>query len=231
MRFSSVLRTGGLGAAVLMAAFCFYGQEPATPPAPDALTNKAKGVPPRVSPTEYQAHADAGTVTVAAEFMGHSVPTPDGTFSSEDFVTVEVGLFGPPEAKLRLNPADFSLRINENKKGNLPSQPFEVLQHSLKDPEWSPPVDPDADKSSSTGISTGGKPGQDSGKPPPPKMPMPLVLAMDQKVQKARLPEGERALPQAGLLFFQYRGKAQTIHSVELMYSGPNGKATMALQP
>lgn len=62
-------------------------------------------------------------------------------------------------------------------------------------------------------------------------MPMPLVLAMDQKVQKARLPEGERALPQAGLVFFLYRGKAQTIHSVELMYSGPGGKTTMALQP
>jgi hypothetical protein len=230
MRFSSALRTGGLGTAVLMSALCFYGQEPAAPPAPDTVTNKAKGVPPRVSPTEYQAHAEAGTVTVAAEFMGHSVPTPDGTFSTEDYVIVEVGLFGPPEAKVKLSPADFSLRINENKKGNLSSQPFEVVQHSLKDPEWSPPVDKDADKSSG-GISTGGKGAQDSGKPPPPKMPMPLVLAMDQKVQKARLPEGERALPQAGLLFFLYRGKAQTIHSVELMYSGPSGKATMALQP
>jgi hypothetical protein len=228
MRFSSALRAGGLSTAVLMGALCLYGQEPAAaPPTPDALTNKARGVPPRVSPTEYQAHAEAGNVTVAAEFMGHSVPTPDGTFSTEEYVIVEVGLFGPADAKLKLNPADFSLRINENKKTILSSQPFEVVQHSLKDPEWSPPVDPD-EKKSSTGLSTGG---QDNSKPPPPKMPMPLVLAMDQKVQKARLPEGERALPQAGLVFFLYRGKAQTIHSVELMYSGPGGKTTMALQP
>ncbi|MGA7411431.1 MAG: hypothetical protein WBW33_13175 [Bryobacteraceae bacterium] len=228
MRFSSTLRTGGLITAVLIGALCFYGQEPPAPPAPDALTNKAKGVPPRVSPAEYQAHAEAGTLTVAAEFMGHSVPTPDGTFSTEDYVVVEVGLFGPPEAKLKLNPADFSLRVNENKKSTLPSQPFEMVQHSLKDPEWSPPVDKDEQKSS-TGISTGG--GQDNSKPPPPKMPMPLVLAMDQKVQKARLPEGERALPQAGLLFFAYHGKAQSIHALELIYSGASGKATLALQP
>ena len=66
MRLSSALRTGVLATAVLMGALCLFGQEP-TPPAPDALTNKAKGVPPRVSPTEYQAHAEAGTVTVAAE--------------------------------------------------------------------------------------------------------------------------------------------------------------------
>ncbi len=228
MRYSSVLRAGGPITAVLMGALCLYGQEPA-PAAPDALTNKAKGVPPRVSPAEYQAHAEAGTLTVAAEFMGHSVPTPEGVFSTEEYVIVEVGLFGPPDAKLRLNPSDFSLRINENKKQILSSQPFEVVQHSLKDPEWSPPVDPDADKSSG-GLSTG-KPGQDSGKPPPPKMPMPLVLIMDQKVQKARLPEGERPLPQAGLLFFLYRNKAQSIHSVELMYNGPSGKATLELQP
>jgi hypothetical protein len=228
MRFSSALRAGGLLTAVLMGALCFYGQEPAAPPAPDALTNKAKGVPPRVSPAEYQAHTEVGTITVAAEFMGHSVPTPDGTFSNEDYVIVEVGLFGPPEARLKLSAADFSLRVNENKKSTLPSQPFEMVEHSLKDPEWSPPVDPD-EKKSSTGINTGG--GQDNSKPPPPKMPMPLVLAMDQKVQKARLPEGERPLPQAGLLFFPYRGKAQSIHSVELMYSGAGGKATLALQP
>src|SRR5271165_3486290 len=230
MRFSSALRTGVPITAVLIGALCLFGQEQ-TPPSPDALTNKAKGVPPHVSPAEYQAHAEAGTVTVAAEFMGHSVPTPDGTFSSEDYVVVEVGLFGQPDARVKLSPADFSLRVNDNKKTTLPSQPFEVVQHSLKDPEWSPPVDKDADSKSSTGISTGGRGAQDSGKPPPPKMPMPLVLAMDQKVQKARLPEGERPLPQAGLLFFLYRGKAQSIHSVELMYNGAGGKATLTLQP
>ncbi len=111
----------------------------------------------------------------------------------------------------------------------MPSQPFEVVAHSLKDPEWSPPP-VDKDESKSSGISTGGKGNANDGKPPPPRMPIPLVLAMDQKVQKARLPEGERALPQAGLLFFQYHGKEKDIHSLELIYSGAAGKATVTLQ-
>ena len=37
--------------------------------------------------------------------------------------------------------------------------------------------------------------------------------------------------PQAGLLFFRYTGKASGIHSIELMYSGPSGKASLDLRP
>jgi hypothetical protein len=54
---------------------------------------------------------------------------------------------------------------------------------------------------------------------------------MAQRVQKATLPEGDRALPLAGLIFFQYRGKTQGIHSIELIYAGPAGKASLTLQP
>jgi len=50
-------------------------------------------------------------------------------------------------------------------------------------------------------------------------------------VQKAALPEGDRTLPVAGLLFFQYSGKAKNIRSVDLIYNGPAGKATLKLQP
>jgi len=50
-------------------------------------------------------------------------------------------------------------------------------------------------------------------------------------VQKAAFPEGDRTVPVAGLLFFQYSGKAKSIRSVELIYNGPAGKATLELQP
>jgi hypothetical protein len=53
---------------------------------------------------------------------------------------------------------------------------------------------------------------------------------MQQNVQKAALPEGDRALPVAGVIFFPYRGKESGVHSVELIYTGPAGKATVALQ-
>ncbi len=51
---------------------------------------------------------------------------------------------------------------------------------------------------------------------------------MQQKVQKASLPEGDRPLPAAGLIFFEHHGKTT---SAELIYASPAGKAILKLQP
>jgi hypothetical protein len=219
MRFSS-----GLKICAFLVAFCWcaFGQTP-----------EIKGLPPRAAPSDYQAQAKAGTVTLAAEFAGHAVPTSDGTFETEDYVTVELGLFGPADARLTISADDFSLRIN-GKKMPVPSQPYVSIVKSLKDPNWVPP-DPGEGKSKSKGGITGGGGGGGGGgndpPPPPPKMPFELQRAMALKVQKAVLSEGDRALPVAGLLFFSFRGKTDGIHSLELIYSGPAGKATLALEP
>ena len=190
-----------------------------------SLFVNAQGLPARVAPTDYQANAKAGDVTIAGEFTGHSVPTPQGTFSSEDFVVVETALFGKPEARLKIELENFSLRIN-GKKNPSPSQQFGMLFRSLKDPEWQPPEP--VEKKSKT--SMGGSGGSDSGPVIPPKMPIELRHAMEQKVQKVSMPEGDRALPVAGLLYFPYRGKAESIQKLELIYEGPAGKATVILQ-
>ena len=42
--------------------------------------------------------------------------------------------------------------------------------------------------------------------------------------------EGERPLPQTGLLYFPYGGKVTGIRSLELIYSGTAGKAKLDLQ-
>jgi hypothetical protein len=207
--------------AVLMGVLMVHAQAP-DQPGKEAL----KGLPPRVSPTEYQAHAQAGAVTIAAEFMGHSVPTPDGTYTNEDYVVVEAALFGPPDARTKLATGDFSLRIN-GKKVALPCQPYELAFKSLKDPEWEPPS-----KEAKSKTSIGGNGGADAGATPVVvHMPMDLRRAMEQRVQKAVMLEGDRALPQAGLLFFEYRSKTQGIRSLELIYSGAAGNATLTLQP
>src|SRR6476659_9850569 len=83
----------------------------------------AQGLPPRTAPTDYQAQGKAGAVTIAADFDRHSVPTAQGTLSTEEFVVVELGLFGAPEARMNISLDDFSLRIN-GKKSPLPTQPF-----------------------------------------------------------------------------------------------------------
>jgi hypothetical protein len=192
----------------------------------DATANEVKGMPARVAPTEYQAHGEAGPLTIAADFTGHSVATPEATYTTEDYVVVEVGLFGAPGARAKLSTGDFSLRIN-GKKTASPSQPYQLVFKALKDPEWEPPA-----KESKSKTSIGGGGGGDSGGPPAPvHMPMELRRAMEQRVQRVTMLEGDRALPQAGLLFFEYRGKTQGIRSLELIYNGSAGNASLALQP
>ena len=216
--------------ASLITALCVCAPAQNTP-SKDPQVNETKGIPPRATPADYQAHAAAGTVTVAAEFIGHSVPTPDGpTYTTEDYVAVETGLYGPSGARLKISSDDFSLRVSVKKTTSLPSQPFGMVFRSLKDPEWEDSVAVEAKSKSNTSISTGGKNGE---KEPvaPVHMPLDLQRAMQQRVQKAALPEGDRALPRAGLIFFPYRGKTKNIRSMELVYAGPAGTATLTLQP
>jgi hypothetical protein len=214
-----------------VAAVCLFAQ---TPPAPvdnsDAQASATRGMPARATPGDYLAHATAGPLSIGAEFMQHSVPTPGGMLSTEDYVVVEAGVFGPPGARTTLNPADFSLRINGKKTTQ--SEPYATVFKSLKDPEWEPDV-PAEQKASKTSIGSSGSGKGGGGNDPPvvPKPPFKLQREWNLRLQKASFPEGDRALPQAGLLYFRYGGKASGIHSIELMYAGPSGKATLELQP
>ncbi len=223
MRLFGYFRTPILAAGVGLVAF---GQT--APPAKDAAAaSEIRGVPARATPGDYQANGKAGDITLAAEFLGHSIPRPQGSpLIAEDYVAVELAFFGPPEARLKISTGDFALRINE-KKNPSPSAPFGMVFHSLKDPDWEPPEP--VDKSSKTAIKTGG--GQNSDPPAPVHMPLPLQRIINQHVQKVALPEGDRALPAAGLIFFPYRGKVESIYKLELTYTGAAGTVTMALQP
>jgi hypothetical protein len=218
-----VLRIGGLIAALCL---CVQGQ---TPPAKDAAP-EVKGMPPRATPGDYQAQAKAGPLTIAAEFTGHAIVTLQGTLTTEDYVVVETGLFGPADARAKLSIEDFTLRINGNKKA-LPTQPYGLVIGNVKDPEWEPPEQ--AASKSKTSLSSGGSDQPKPGDPPPPPVHIPIEVqrAMALRVQKAALPEGDRALPQAGLIFFRYTGKVKGIRSLELIYTGPAGTASLKLQP
>jgi len=185
--------------------------------APPGLDTKP--VAARSAPADYQAQAKEGEYTVAADFVSHAVPTPQGMFTSEDYVVVEVAFYGPPESKLRLSFSDFSLKIND-RKTPIPGQPNGVVFRSLSDPEWQPPkVEDDKQK-------------RPAGEPPPPtpKMPFAMRRTMELKVQKAAMPEGDRVLPIAGLLFFPYRGKDEGIRTVELQYNGAAGTAVLTFE-
>jgi hypothetical protein len=234
MRLVSTLRTALSIAGVLMFTVCLPAQEQdATSHEAPGKDTQAKGVPPRTAPSEYQAQAQAGKVTIGAEFMGHAVPTPEQTVEAEDYIVVEAGLFDPAGAKIMLARGDFSLRIN-GKKAASPSEPYELVFHSLKDPQWQPPETEEskASKGGGSGLTTGNTGGAGNQPPPlPPKMPFELRRTMEQHVRRAAMQEGDRDMPQAGLLFFLYRGKVESIRSLELIYSGAAGNATLTLQP
>ncbi len=188
---------------------------------------RAEGVPPRATPGDYQAHKDVGKITIAADFAGHFVTTPEKMLTTDDWVVVEVALYGPEGTKLQLSPDQFSLRINGRKP--IPSEPSVRVNSNLRDPDWQPPEQQGA-KQSKTSIGGTGV-NQENGPPPPVHIPLELQRSMAEKALKASLEEGERQLPQAGLLYFRYGGKSKSIHTIELIYNGPAGQATLELQP
>jgi len=219
--------------AALLTSLC-YAAYPQDAQTKDAQTKEAqgkealaqslnKGLPPRATPADYYTHAQAGAVTLAAEFRGHSVPNAQAILSTEDYVVVEVGFFGQPDAHLNLSSDAFSLKINGKKP--LPAQPFSMIFGTLKDPEWEPPIP--VEKKSATSLGGGGGGNDPGGTPAPPKVPFETMRGWQQRVTKAALPEGDRVLPAAGLVFFKYHGKTDNIDSIELSYAGPSGKKTV----
>lgn len=209
-------------AACSIAVFTLAAQEPARPLSPV----ETLGIPPRSAPTDYQAQGKAGNITIAAEFAGHTIPMSDGLLTTDRYVVVETALYGAPSEKLQMSPNDFSLRIND-KKSPVPSRLYEIVAPSVKDPDWAPPES----KSKSSMLSTGGGGGDQDPKKDPPKPPFELQRKWAERVKKTSMAEGERALPQAGYLYFPYAGKLSNIYSLELIYNGPAGTATLKLQP
>jgi hypothetical protein len=198
----------------------------------EAQAHESKGLPPRATPGDYRAQIKVGALTLAGEFKAHALPTMEALLNTEDFVVVEVGVFGPAGTRVKLSKDDFALRINGTranaKKPPLAAAPFAFVFSSLKDPAWEPTKKEKAESKGKTTIGGGGGGGDDP-PPSPEKMPFNLVREMQQRVQRAILPEGERELPVAGLLFFQYGGKS--VRSAELIYNGPAGKVTLDLNP
>ncbi len=207
MPIASALKTGVLTAAILSATLSLCAQEPKQEP--NTTPPKAEGIPARAAPTDYQSHAQAGPLTIAAEFTGHSLATPESTLTTEDYVVIEAAIYGPPGTHIKISHEDFSLRVNGKKKMALQGQPYGAVVRTLKDPELEPTAE---ETKSKTSVSTGG--GGGGNEPPPPyRVPDATRHEWSQRLQKLSLPEGDRALPQAGLIYFLLRGKTEKIQS------------------
>jgi len=186
------------------------------------------GTPPRSGPADYQARAQAGKYTIAADFTGHTINTLTSNFTNAEYVVVEVAAYGPAGERLTISLDDFSLRLNGNKKV-IGTQPFSFLLPELRDPEWEANIpQPDEKK---------GKKKQQTSEdltappPPPPVYPIEIRREMAERLRKLQLPLGERALPQSGLIFFQYGGRPEKLKSIELLYKGAASGATLSFRP
>lgn len=194
---------------------------------------------PRSKASDYPAHVQMETVTLAAEYLVHSLPTPAGPLIAKDFLVVDVAFFGPPFSRLKISPDHFTLRINghgEPLQAQLPG----MVAGSIKFPDST--THPSLTGAASVGIGNGQVV---IGPRPPPgdgndrtasTQPITQVQkeqedTVDYRVQNASLREGEQSLPRSGLIYFPFQGRTKGIHSLQLLYNGPMGKTVLKLLP
>lgn len=229
MRISSFCCAAVARVVFTLAVTQFLSAQPSEAAKADAA--KAQGLPARATPADYATQGKVGTVMIGAEFTGHGIPNAQQPLNSEDYVAVEVGLFGAAGERLTIGATDFSLRIN-GKKDLLPNQPWGLVAKGVRDLEWVSPdaVPGDAKSKGSMSGGAGGSQGANNPPPLPPKVPIVTLRGWQLAVRNAALAQGDRALPQAGLIYFPYRGKVTSIRSLELIYEGPAGTGTITLQ-
>ncbi len=207
----------------------------------------AQGTTPKEKPSDYPVHAAVGRATIAAENMGHSIAAPGGMLFAGDYLVIEVAFYSDSKEPLALAAGQFKLRLNGRKTLIFP-QSAGMVAASIKYPDWEQrPNLTVAGSAGNAGVIVGQPraterfPGDrrapENRLPQPPRAPDQDHTGLDKApapstgeiVQRAALPEGEVKLPAGGLLYFPYKGKLSTLKSVELIYEGPSGGATLRL--
>ncbi len=212
----------------------------------------AQGLTPRASPSDYPAHAplDNG-FTLAAENLIHTLPTVSGALVANDYLVIEAAVFapvsGPAKQRIDLETGSFSLRIDMGKNGKmtLRADSYGSVAASIKYSDWTQrPAATASGGIGNAGATIGTQPpvGHFPGDPSvrqPRTSPVPgdnpagiekeAPIPIDERVQRASLPQGENVPPVAGLLFFPFRGKTKNIKSIELIYEGPAGQVALKL--
>ena len=201
-------------------------------------------IPARAKPSEYAVHATAGKLTLAADYMVHSLAARGKTFFVNDYLIIETAVF-PGGVPVMISSGHFTLRLNGKKL--LLAQTPSMVGASLKYPDWE-------QRGTLEGSAGVGDSGVILGRPPaverfpgdprarrgpaPPRAPdpdhqqrtveqqpvRPHELAID-----AALPEGETKHPVAGFLYFAHKGKTSGLKSIELLYQGPSGTTVLRL--
>jgi len=206
----------------------------------------AQGTNPKASASEYAAHGEMKDASLGAENLGHSLLTAKSAILVRDFLVVEVALY-PKDPRMKVRMEQFRLRINGS-KGTVSPQTLGLVIASLKYPDWS--GHPTAEVGGSlgnAGVVLGrpvpverfpgdNRPAEQRG-PAPPRAPednsgveKSAPEPVEYVINHLALPECDDVhSPASGYLFFPFQSKLKSIKTLDLIYEGPLGTATLRL--
>jgi hypothetical protein len=174
----------------------------------------------RKSAEEYPSHTSVSDMKVGVEYMVTAFSAEGQTFTVDDHLILEVGIFPREESKVDLR--RFILRING--KRELFAQTPGMVAASVKYPDWTrkPTLQAAAGPLIIGRPTTPGRFPGDQRAPLPPRQPVENESPKEQidysdLINKSALPEGVKSKPLAGLIYFPYDGKLKSIRTVELL--------------
>jgi len=192
---------------------------------------------------DYPLHATVGDVSIGAEYLVHSIPVGGQTYFAPDYLIVEVAVYPKANDPIVIADETFTLRVNSKKQVIYPQSPGFVAA-SIKYPDWEPRVS----KEVAVGPVIIGRPTpvgrfpddkRGNPLPPPPKAPQPddqrnieeqAPADPAEALARVGLPQGEVSKPVTGFLYFHYKARPKSIHSVELVCQTKAGSSTLQLK-
>jgi hypothetical protein len=203
----------------------------------------AQGTTSKANVSEYAAHGEMKDGSLGAEYLGHSILTAKSAILARDFLVVEAALY-PKDPRVKIRLENFRLRINGKKETILP-QTLNLVIGSLKNPDWSGRSLEVGAGLGNAGVTIGGPPPVDRfpgdptsrRAPAPPRAPddnngveKSAPEPIEEVIYHLALPEGDDVhSPASGYLFFPFQSKLKSIKTLELIYEGPLGTATLHL--
>ena len=190
------------------------------------------GTDPKPKPADYEAHGQARTVAIGAEFLIHSFSGQGVTYLAPDYLVVEVALYPPKGSEMQVQAGTFALRLN----GRKPLSPAStsMVAGSLHHPEWreTPRLEAGAGVGDGAVILGAPRPQSIPGQPPRSTTPLPAPgedplaggvsraprVTADELLVQTAFPEGTHHAAVSGYLYFPYKGKAGSLKTVELLY-------------
>ena len=223
--------------AVLLAAWPLAGQGP-------------YGTTAKPQAADYPVHAQAGPVDVGAEYLVRSIPVRNQTLVASNYLVVEVAIYPPPGQALAVSGGQFTLSLNGNRQ-LLHAQAPGFVAASLKYADWERrPTLVATGSMGDAGVIIGRperverfpgdrRPAQER-LPAPPRAPTPEnpsglpkeeAPRPEEAVVETALPSVQARGPISGYLYFAHKGKSKSIKTLDLLYEGPAGNATLRLAP